>query len=234
MKKTTLLVSLLFSFYMSEAQNLTATNATTPVAGDVLNSDLDATVTIHNNSSVALDVMVERTVNTLATGQASYFCWDQCYGETTSTSDSPMNIAANSPIYVFHGHLRPYGYAGQSSVTYNFYDQNAPSNSVSVTFVYDITTGIQNPGVSIVNHLSEASPNPANNLASISYNTAGKTDARIVVYNLLGKAVKEIKLNEKQGALVLVTSDLGQGIYYYSLVAADKMLATRKLVVAHR
>jgi len=41
-------------------------------------------------------------------------------------------------------------------------------------------------------------------------------------------------LNDKQSTLVLSTSDLKSGVYFYSLIADGKSVASRKLVVAHR
>ncbi|HLG34200.1 MAG TPA: T9SS type A sorting domain-containing protein, partial [Bacteroidia bacterium] len=214
-------------------QSLTATGASTPLSGDE-NTLLVAEVTIHNGAANTLDVLAERTVNNLAPGHTSYFCWFiTCYPVNVSLATDPASILSDSNEYSFRGYLNPNGNFGQSTVCYKFFDMNNVTDSVFVCFDYDIVTGIQVAGASATNPLSVASPNPANNLTSINYNSTN-VNSRIVVYNLLGVAVKEVKLNSKQGALILATSDLNQGVYFYSLISGEKIMATKKLVVAHK
>lgn len=235
MKLFTLILSFTLAYFVGSAQSLTATDATTPLSGDTTDL-LDATVTIHNSATDSLDVMCERIINNLAPGHGSYFCWDICHTESVSISANPRRIAGGGGFtYAFYGYVKSYGFYGKDTVCYNFFDMNNASDAVSVCFAYEYlnTTGIQVLGASASNPLSSASPNPANNLTNINYNSPN-INSRIIIYNLLGVAVKEIKLTGKQGALIITTSDLIQGVYYYSLISGEKTLATKKLVVAHK
>jgi len=233
MKKITLILSFALATTFSYAQSLSANGATTPLSGDETTL-LEGLVTIHNSSVNPITVLVERTTNNLATGHTSNFCWGiTCYGDNTSLASDPETIAANSDNNSFHGWLNPHGNFGHSTVCYNFFDMSNLNDAVSLCFDYDFATGIQVSGVSISNPLSQASPNPANNMTSISY-AGTSNNSRLIIYNLLGNAVKEITLNEKLGTLVIATSDLRQGIYYYSLFTNGKIVSTKKLVIAHK
>jgi hypothetical protein len=236
MKKITLFFSMLIFVAAANAQSLTAVSPSpSPLTGPPT-SELDAVVGIMNSSSNPISVKVMRYPN-LAPGHKSYYCWwINCYSDTVDLSPDSAIIAPGSANtdWSFHGKLDPQTFDGVSYVTYCFFDMYNPSDSICLDFTYDFTTGIPTPGVSSTNPLSNASPNPANNLTSINYDLGNRSDARLVIYNVLGSTVKEIKLNGKQGTMVVVTSDLGQGVYYYSLVSGDKIIATKKLVVAHR
>jgi hypothetical protein len=238
MKLITLLSLSAFVFlsYSGNGQSLTANGATTPLNSSDENMLLEGLVTIHNSSANSLALLVERTANNLATGHTSNFCWGiACYSDATDTAPASdaVTLGAGADTNCFHGWLNPHGNFGSSSVTYRFFDMNNTTDGVTVTFTYDFATGIHVLGTSLSNPLSEASPNPANSMTGINYSVSGN-NTRLIVYNLLGNAVKEIKLGEKQGALILTTSDLSQGIYYYSLLENGKTLATRKLVVSHK
>ena len=233
MKKITLLLLFIVLGFAGYSQSLVANGATTPLAGDEI-TPLDAEVWIVNSSAISLDVLVQRTVNNLATGHTSNFCWGlSCYGDTTNWATDPVTIPAGDSSHSFHGYLNPHGYFGQSHVCYKYFDMNNSPDFVEVCYDYDIATGIHVLGVTSSDPLSSASPSPAYGLTNINYLTSD-INSRIIIYNLLGVVVKEIKLESKQGVLILSTSDMKQGVYYYSLISGDKTLATKKLVVAHK
>ena len=232
---TLLFIGFLFSF-SAGAQSLSFVSPTpSPLYGTPA-SEMDATVGILNSGPNAISVKVMRYRN-LAPGHKSYYCWYiNCYSDTVnlSTDSSVIFPGSANTDWSFHGKLDPQGYYGVSDVRFKFFDMYNPSDSVSITFVYDFNTAIIDPGPNGRNPLSEAFPNPANNLTSINFNVADESDTRLVIYNLLGEVVKETKLKGRQGTLLIVTSDLGQGIYYCSLFSGGKVAATRKLVIAHK
>ena len=234
MRKFTLIVSALLYSFMADAQSLGAVSPSPSPMSGPSNVELDATVGILNSSANPVSVKVMRYRN-LAPGHKSYYCWYiECYADTVNMSPDSVMIDVDSTDWSFHGKLDPQGFDGISTVRFNFFDMYNPNDSLSITWIYDFTLGISGPGTSLAFPLSEASPNPANNLTSVNYNVPDGSNARLVIYDMLGKVVKETRLNGKQGTLIVVTSDLRQGVYYYSLVAGDKIIATKKLVVAHR
>ena len=235
MKKITLLFASLSFFFTGYSQSLTLSGATTPITGDGT-APIEGTVTITNTSAGSINLMAQRTSNLLGTGHTSNFCWGfACYSDTTNTcpAGDAVLLPAGADTSVMHAWVNPHGNLGHSTVTYKFFDQDNPTDYAMQTFDYDFVTGIQPYGVGINNPLSSPSPNPSNNITSISYSTSS-SDGRIIIYDLLGSIIKEVKLTSKQGALVVTTSDMKQGIYYYALVSNGKTLATKKLVVAHK
>jgi hypothetical protein len=49
---------------------------------------------------------------------------------------------------------------------------------------------------------------------------------------MLGKMVKQLVLDEKQGVAKINVSDLNSGVYFYSFLVDEKAIVTKKLVVS--
>jgi len=199
------------------------------------NSVIDAHVTVDNQSANTINVWAERTVNNLATGHKSNFCWaGLCYSFSTTVSTNPDTIAPFSSDVFFRGDLNPFGNVGVSTVCYNFYNNLDHTDSASICFTYDMTTGINDPGNN-VSAISVPQPNPADHMTTIAYNLTGNNkDYEIAIYNILGNLVKRVAFPYKTGAIMISTSELKSGVYFYSLVSGNKVLSTSKLVVAHK
>lgn len=60
-------------------------------------------------------------------------------------------------------------------------------------------------------------PNPANEAVMIEYRGIDNPDQRIVLYNILGQVVMEIRLPEEQGRIRISVGSLPGGVYWYSL-----------------
>lgn len=79
-----------------------------------------------------------------------------------------------------------------------------------------------------------AYPNPYTSTTNIDYDFSAVKDfntASIVVYDMMGKAVKTLNLKGNQGTVILDRTNLGSGVYFYSLVVDGARLKTEKLVV---
>ena len=224
----------MLAYFFSTAQSFTATNYSSMVVHPNPLQIAQTTATINNTSISSKDVMVERTVNILAPGHTSYFCWDVCYSESTSISTGWLPIAAGGTSNAFYFDLDPNGMVGVDTTCYKFFDMSNASDFVEICFYVDVTTGIANVNASQKNPLSVASPNPANAWSGINYYTDVTKNPMLVIYNLLGTKVLEAKLMQKQGAYIINVEGLKQGIYYYSLIENGKAVATQKLVVAHK
>ena len=82
--------------------------------------------------------------------------------------------------------------------------------------------------------LSNVYPNPANTEANFDFTlNASISKAQINIYNLLGSKIKTYVLNENEGTLTANTSDLNEGIYFYSLVIDNESKLTQKLIIKH-
>jgi hypothetical protein len=82
--------------------------------------------------------------------------------------------------------------------------------------------------------LSKVYPNPANELINFEFEFKRNIpDAKLVIYNLLGTIVKEVVIREKSGILKINTSDLVDGMYFYSLLIRNQPVITQKLIIRH-
>jgi len=87
-------------------------------------------------------------------------------------------------------------------------------------------------GVDANKLFSDAYPNPANSYTSFDYNLQGNFQkAKLIVHNILGSVVKEIEFASGIGKLDVNTSDLIEGLYFYTVYINNEALITRKLVI---
>jgi hypothetical protein len=177
----------------------------------------------------------KRKVNYTIAGSNNYFCWTYCYAPPVSQSPQPDSLYSGIPYTKFHGYFAPNGKSGAASITYTFFQATDSTNSAEITIIYHSdVTGIGNVAVTGENKIAPASPNPANSSTVINYSLKSNVqDGKLVVYNMLGTLVKEVKLEEQQGTVRLNVAELTAGVYFYSLVADNKVITTRKLVVSH-
>ena len=83
--------------------------------------------------------------------------------------------------------------------------------------------------------VSNIYPNPSTEYAEIDYSVSGNfTEAKIVIYNMLGSTVNEHELDRSERKVKISTRDMANGIYFYQLSLDGKKVATKKLLVRHQ
>ena len=56
--------------------------------------------------------------------------------------------------------------------------------------------------------------------------------ARVIVYNLEGKQLKEVTVKERGSASVkIVANELGAGMYIYALIVDSKVVDTKRMIL---
>lgn len=215
--------------------NPLAPGATIQVIGDPTAEYIQAKIDVKNNSATPLDVKVKKVIlnptDTLP-GTKNYFCWGLCFLPTTYVSPNFITIAGSQTISDFYGDYNPNLVVGVSKVTYVFFDQNNVNDSVAVQVEYNASPASIGENQAAGFTLSGAYPNPAITATSVDYKLPVNTrKASIVVTNMLGARVKEIAVTDIAGNLQIPVSDLLNGVYFYSLVADDRFVMTRKFVV---
>ena len=220
--------------YSGYGQSLSFVSPVSQYANSDVNQIMSGFLTVHNGSSSAKDVKVLRTVDNIAPGHSSYFCWDVCYAPSQSVSAGYLTIQPGADNNFFVSDVDPQGVAGMDTICYSFYDMNNITDHIDICLTYDITTGIPTIVSSQSNPLSVASPNPASTLSSINYYTDLTKNPKLVIYDLLGGKVFEMNLLQRQGVYIVNVSEFKQGIYLYSLLENGKAVATQKLVVSHK
>ncbi len=231
----------LFSGAFAQSFSLQDTNGVAITAGSTIYCLGDPTspvmtckIHITNNAAEAKDVKVKKLINEGDTLPLTmnYFCWGVCYGPMTYVSPFPQTIQPGAVNDQFYGDYNPQAVPGKSTITYVFFDMNNVNDSVAVTVEFNASPAaiVDNPlaGVSV----SVAYPNPAINYVYLDYNLPLSVNrASIVISNILGAQVKEVVLDNHSGKVQIPVSDLVNGIYFYSVVAGEQMLITRKFVV---
>jgi hypothetical protein len=79
--------------------------------------------------------------------------------------------------------------------------------------------------------LSDNYPNPVDNSTSINAYVESENSAELCIFTLFGEKVKSYKLNKGDNTVVIAKKDLSHGVYFYSLKIADKIMATKKMIV---
>lgn len=83
--------------------------------------------------------------------------------------------------------------------------------------------------------LSQNEPNPFSSETTIRYNLPETTNnASLLVYDLSGKQVASFPINKGSSSIVLSSEKLSAGIYIYSIVADNKILDSKRMVVAQK
>jgi hypothetical protein len=195
--------------------------------------EIESYFAVKNNASTAMLVRVRKVELSLVDTSQNYFCWGACYGFGTYLSVDSVEIRSGAINYLdFSGHYLPNRSVGYSIIRYVFFDQANRSDSVCVNVKYD-TRPLEVDNKILINSNLTAYPNPADNTATFVYRLAEGSDATVLVRNILGSVVKEVSLSGRDGKISVNTSDLANGIYFYSLVENGISVGTKKLIVKH-
>lgn len=202
-----------------------------PANGDEMVIEIEVT----NNSNAPMDVLAKKVENSIIPETVNTFCWaGQCYPPFVYISPNYTTIPAGATTAVgeFSGHYNPMSIPGQSSISYVFYDNNNPLDSVMVTILfYTSTTGLalnNESGFSI----SDPYPNPASQMVKFDYKLDQVSNANLKVYSLVGSLVKEINITQHSGTIQIETGLLQEGFYFYTLSDSGKELKTGRFIVS--
>jgi hypothetical protein len=89
----------------------------------------------------------------------------------------------------------------------------------------NITEIYEKPGIIIF-------PNPASYEFTIQYSLPAETDkGEVTLFNLQGKIIKHFKVDKDLNTLIISTSDIASGLYYYQLTTVVQNSDRKKIVV---
>lgn len=241
-KKILILTSFVIAVLFTNAQSLSlahegvtlAPNEEVIMYGPATNDEIVIELDVTNNGSSTMNVLVKKVENYLVEGSENTFCWGLCFPPFVYQSPNSIEIAAGATNDLdFSGHYNPKTNEGESSISYVFFDENNPSDSVMVTVIFTtIQTGIGNQ-FGQANIISSAYPNPANNFVRFDYSLETKQGASMKIYSLIGSLVKEYNVSSGNGTIEVETADLEEGFYFYTLSSGNKEIETGKFVVKH-
>ena len=186
-----------------------------------------------NFAETEANIKVKKIINAGDTlsGTSNKFWWGGTeYDADTYESDE---LAIGSLAYdgSFYGLYYPEDVAGTSTVNYEFYDVNDPTNAVTITVNYTADpNSIEEETKNIL--FSNAYPNPASNFVKFDYQFNDNYDnAKVIIYNLLGAEVNETLIPGMNGTITINTGEMNRGVYFYSLVVEGKTVVSKKLVI---
>ncbi|AKD56283.1 T9SS type A sorting domain-containing protein [Spirosoma radiotolerans] len=82
--------------------------------------------------------------------------------------------------------------------------------------------------------VSNAYPNPADDVAELDYQFSGPGDAKLILLNVLGAPIAEYELERNATRVRIGTRLLDTGYYLYQLSVDGKKVATKRLLVRHQ
>jgi hypothetical protein len=184
-----------------------------------------------NVSSSAHDYYLKKTNISLIPGTTSGYCWDQC--SDILTVSGYKNILAGDSTDAFSGDYFSENIVGSSTVRFTFFNRSDANDSNYVDIVFTVNEVSVNENLPAFT-LSNPFPNPANENVAFKYSiNKSYNQASVKIFDLLGNKVAEKEISETFGVLSLNTSNLMNGIYFYSIVIDEKPFLTRKMVVKH-
>lgn len=177
-----------------------------------------ASVMVKNISSNAAHVRVDRVSEVLSGTQTTYFCWEQCYPPTTSSSSGSIKIDAGDSTLNFTAHVMTNGEEGISEAVFLFSNEDVIDDTVSIHLFFDVTAPSGIKKLDATNDLVKITSN--NNLMTIQFK-AVLPKLNIAIYSMSGQLVYSNKLTNAKDILTIPVSSLTSGIYTVQLRSSD-------------
>lgn len=202
------------------------------------NSSSTKEILVKNAGTVMDTLKVLRIVYSMDSNDQTQFCFGGlCYSYSTDVSNLTLTVNPGDTIDYAENGFHALFYSGAACVTrtvhYRFYNVNNFPDSAGVTLRYVCATEVDDLSKP-AGTISNAYPNPASTTVSLKYAiNASSEKGKIVFHDMLGKSVKEVMLNDKQGIAKINIADLTPGIYFYTYSIDDKAICSKKLVITY-
>jgi hypothetical protein len=220
------------SLQLSDSTGPIANNATILKQGLPSAEEIVSFVFVKNTTANPKAVKVKKVEVMALHETTNVFCWGLCYSPDIFVSPDSIVIDAGATNTTdFSGHYSPFGIVGISTIRYVFFDIDNPTDTVCVNINFStFPQGVKDlSNVTLYN----AYPNPANNSVSFTYSDLQNSNAKLVLRNVLGSVVREIDIAGNSGKLNVNTSELADGVYFYTFLVNGNSQITKKLVIRH-
>jgi len=223
------------SLSLSYEGNTLEPSATIIMDGIANNNEMIIDIIVTNNAGAELLVKAKKVENSIVPGSENTFCWaGLCYPPWIFVSPGVDTIpsGASTNLGDFSGHYNPKSNIGESSISYVYWNDNNPNDSVMVTVIYSaLVTGLENNEVTDF-YISNPYPNPSKHFVKFDYELDQVSDASLRVYSLIGSLVKEISITQPSGTIQIETGLLQEGFYFYTLSSTGKELKTGRFIIS--
>ncbi|MBC8753205.1 tail fiber domain-containing protein [Kordia sp. YSTF-M3] len=79
--------------------------------------------------------------------------------------------------------------------------------------------------------MEQNKPNPFTDQTVVNYTLPNNAKATIAVVDLSGKFIREYDLSRQKGQLTINSSDIGKGIFIYTLISDNEVMISKKMIV---
>ncbi|MBP3253417.1 MAG: T9SS type A sorting domain-containing protein [Bacteroidales bacterium] len=218
-----------FKFYYQDEEIKESVNIV-PQEGGMSTDFFD----IENISGKDVTFKVQIVKKLLAEGATISMCFgDQCLTDTISQKQT---LEAGGKMEHHFDLQYIYGKEIISTVVVNMLDENdALLQSFTVNYGKDNDINCVAQNEKSVQLSAVAQPNPAANFTTFTYSVPAKyTKANLVVRNALGSVVNKTPVKVgSTGKITMNTSELANGVYFYSITSDGVTLVTKKLIIKH-
>ena len=124
-------------------------------------------------------------------------------------------------------------WTGGESATWRvkIFNTTNPNDSASVVITFQ-AYGVGVEEITANNVALNTYPNPATDIISVNYSIDGNVNnAKLNVYDIVGKKVKSYVLTNNKDQLSINVSDLNSGVYFYSIMVDGKAIKTERVIV---
>ena len=234
---STFLTLVLFIATLGQAQSFKFANAPTEIISvptDGIDGTGEYTVnfSVTNTGDDALALMAFRSA-AHGPGHESLFCWDLCYPKFEDSSANavwvnPGDTTGYGRYLTFYTNMIP----GYSEITMTIADS---VTGESVSHTYKISVGgilSAEDKLAAASALSTPYPNPARDEAFVKVNfPSGIQTGQLDVFNLIGKRVMSVPVQQPNSEVRLEVKSLNSGIYFVYLTGEGKELTSRKMII---
>ncbi len=218
--------------YSQQGQLMVREN--TQITG-AIGSELSASISITNNGSQPINIIIKRIGTTIGSGQKTWFCWgNECFEEGVSALPLSKKLEPGETVDQFKSYLKAGLAEGFSSVTYVVFDKNNPQNATEFDVTYTVddaqeAKAIFNSRQIIIN---DVYPNPVTDFAIVDYKVHDlESESKIIIHSVLGSIIAEYVLQPYETNLKIKTDTYNPGVYFYTLYIDGDGVMTRKLIV---
>lgn len=216
--KKSILVLLLISAQILRGLSQNVTITLTPqivnASVSVDSFEVRAKALFKNTSATTKKFVWKRTIVSMTSGWQSLVCDAQgCWNSNVNDAPEQITVAANSTSNI-DAYIRPNRIAGSATIEIKVFEFGNEANAITGRYLFSTSTstkdgGKNNTGVKVF-------PNPATDYFSIQddYDIVD----RVVVYNMIGRAVKSYSADNSNNKFTV--NDLPEGLYIIRLLNA--------------
>ncbi|MCB9182858.1 MAG: T9SS type A sorting domain-containing protein [Flavobacteriales bacterium] len=171
-------------------------------------------------------------------GTVNFFCWGVCYlpaavgTHPTWVSQDHVSMSPGVNYNNFHAYHQAQGNTATMRYKFVWYDVANPNGPDSSWVDIDFCGLVGVPEAGSLNAGLTVWPSPTQGMdVQMEYQLGRGGNAQVVLYNVLGEAMRRSNVGAAQGRIQWSTADLAPGVYFAALERAGQPLATRRFVV---